>query len=383
MTWRDGVTAWSELDRRHPAPWWTGVGLTGVGGAFAVLIAMHRVAASAPMRSALYGVLALLVIVLGGRLFWNARERRLRALFRIVLMNALGYLLFVAGRKAGLPLSRAAMFSGGSGSMAAGSVCVALIFAVTCIVAVKLLDRRPVRELGIVPVPGWWSDMTFGLWLGVLLMTMVFGIEFAAGWLRVPDTAWVTAPDTSFARALLNMTVVFLAVGFYEELTSRGYLLRALAQGFVGRLIPASWAIVIATGLSSAAFGLGHYNNPNSTWVSTFNIVLAGIVLALPYILTGRLAGSIGLHITWNLFQGCVYGFPVSGLDTTVSVLHIEQLGPAAWTGGKFGPEAGLLGVLAMVVGAALIIGRERGRRGRATLHTGLVEPALPPALVA
>jgi membrane protease YdiL (CAAX protease family) len=378
MTWRDRVDAWNQLDRRHPTLWWSGVAILilGAGGA---AVTYRQLRALSPLAfPVVAGLLAVLLLAVGGRLFWNGRERRVRALFRIVLMNGLVALLFVGGRYAGLPLSRKAMFAGGSVSMAAGSLCVAVIFSVAAVVAVWLLGRRPIRELGIVPGPGWWGDLSFGLWLGVLLMTMVFGIEYAAGWLRVRDVAWTAPPDSSFPFALLNMTIVFLTVGYYEELSSRGYLLRELAQGFAGRLIPASWAIVIATLLSSAAFGLGHLGNPNATWVSTINIVLAGVVLALPYILTGRLAGSIGLHITWNLFQGCIYGLPVSGMVAPVSVLHIEQLGPASWTGGPFGPEAGLLGVLAMAMGAALIIGRERGRRGRATLYTGLVEPRVP-----
>ncbi len=255
-----------------------------------------------------------------------------------------------------------------------GTLVALTLGTLTCLIAVRLLDRRPVRELGIVPEPGFWGDFAFGLALGVILMGVVFTIERLAGWVHVTQLRLVKPPDVSFVRGILYMGGVFVAVGFYEELVSRGYILRTLAQGFLSRWISPQAAIAIGVGLSSLLFGMGHFGNPNATWVSTVNIMIAGVLLALPFVLTGRLAGSIGLHITWNFFQGCVFGFPVSGLAAPVSLLAVEQGGPAAWTGGAFGPEAGIVGLIAMALGAALIVGRERWRNGRASFETALVE---------
>jgi hypothetical protein len=49
-----------------------------------------------------------------------------------------------------------------------------------------------------------------------------------------------------------------------------------------------------------------------------------------------------------------VFGFPVSGLDT-YTLTRITVQGPEIWTGGVFGPEAGLIILPALVLGAFLI----------------------------
>jgi membrane protease YdiL (CAAX protease family) len=90
--------------------------------------------------------------------------------------------------------------------------------------------------------------------------------------------------------------------------------------------------------------------------MSTLNLVIAGLFLGLGFILTGDLAISIGLHITWNIFQGNVFGFPVSGTTPIVSFIGINQKGPDLVTGGAFGPEAGLIGLAALLLGSFFIL---------------------------
>lgn len=371
MTWRQAVADWKTLDERRPPAWWVGLGGALTGAAALVALELKRMAPRGPLRVAVLAVLVLAVVVVGRRAFWNDRERRLRLVWRLVgfamVSGLVGFLLStVFGRPRGFVI----------GNAAALYFALRALFAtlVSTIVTVRLIDRRPVRELGIVPVPGFWGDLGFGLFLGAFLMTLIFVAEWLAGWVKVEGTAYVQGAGMPFPLVMAGLAVVALCVGIYEELVSRGYLLRAFAQGIAGGRISPPVALAIATLLSSLLFGLGHARNPNASLVSTVNIVIAGIVLALPFVLTGRLAAPIGFHITWNFFQSGVYGFPTSGFNTPASALAIRQGGPTAWTGGAFGPEAGVLGLLALLLGAAAIVERERRRTGAVTLCTALVE---------
>jgi hypothetical protein len=97
-----------------------------------------------------------------------------------------------------------------------------------------------------------------------------------------------------------------------------------------------------------------HIFNPGATWISTFGIFLAGLFLALGYVLTKQLWLPIGLHIGWNFFEGVVFGFPVSGMNT-YKLITLQITGPDAWTGGLFGPEAGLILIPSLFLGIILV----------------------------
>ena len=87
---------------------------------------------------------------------------------------------------------------------------------------------------------------------------------------------------------------------------------------------------------------------------SFVGIFLAGAFLALGYLTTRQLWLPIGLHIGWNFFEGVVFGFPVSGTET-YSLLITNMVGPDLWTGGPFGPEAGIVVLPSLMLGALLI----------------------------
>jgi hypothetical protein len=79
-------------------------------------------------------------------------------------------------------------------------------------------------------------------------------------------------------------------------------------------------------------------------------------MLCIGFIYSKQAALSIGLHFTWNFFQGVIFGFPISGTISPANLIRINQQGPELLTGGSFGPEAGLVGLAVMLLGSFVII---------------------------
>ena len=80
------------------------------------------------------------------------------------------------------------------------------------------------------------------------------------------------------------------------------------------------WLMVL---LPAMLFGIAHSTNANFSLMGCGNIILAGILLGLLALKSGQLWLGIGFHISWNFFQGCVFGFGVIGIST-VSYTHLE-----------------------------------------------------------
>lgn len=309
---------------------------------------------------------------------WNEAEGRLRAGWRILIH--LGFFLFappLLNQAIGSSISQAlAQFAPGlalqSDRLTLSALRLVSVLVGTWLI-VRWLDRRPWRDMGFHMGRAWWIDLGFGLVLGGLLMTFVFVVQLAAGWVQVREVFAVGLPGTPFIVAILGPLVVFVVVSITEELLARGYQLRNLAEGLNTRWWRPQPAIIAAWIISSSLFGLLHIFNPNATWISTVYLMLAGLFLGLGYVLTGRLGLPIGLHFTWNFFQGNVYGFPVSGNTfSSATVFAIEQGGPTLWTGGAFGPEAGLIGIVAILLGCVLTLLWVRVRENRLRLYLPL-----------
>jgi len=286
------------------------------------------------------------------RIFVSADERRLRLLWRLVGQSAL---MFLCLALFGIPIG--ILFA----LMPSTSLDVVLIpgllvelLAITLSVflARKYFDRRSFVSLGFRIDAQAGRDLLVGLLFAAVLMALVYLAEWAFGWLVFESFAWSTQSLSQIVVGILTVAFTHIIVGWSEELFSRGYWLQNISDG-----LNIFWGVLI----SSLIFGIIHIANPNWSWMAVINITINGFLLAYAYLRTCQLWLPIGLHIGWNIFEGAVFGFPVSGLDSFV-LIHQTVHGPELLTGGAFGPEAGLINLPIIALGAVLVYWYTRNR---------------------
>ena len=273
------------------------------------------------------------------RIFLSPDEPRLRAGWRLLIHTLLLFLfgLIIGGIAALLGLLDLDSIG--------GQILNFLIITGSVYVARRWLDRRSFESLGLKLDHHTLVDILAGIGITFVQMGFIYVLMLALGWLTFEGFAWEFDPINVVIANVIRFLIIFIFVAWNEELLSRGYHLQTIASG-----LNLFWGVII----SSAVFGLLHLRNPNATWVSAAGIFFAGVYLAYGYIRTKQLWLPIGLHIGWNFFEGVGFGFPVSGLDI-YALTRITVHGPELWTGGAFGPEAGLIVLPSLLLGGVLI----------------------------
>lgn len=281
--------------------------------------------------------------------FVNREERRPRALVRLVVHFASLAVFVVALAFASRVLP--------------GWLVVLLDFLAVVFVtwaAARFMDRRSFIDLGLRVDVRRGIDLVMGAIAGALAIGAVAAIELALGVARY-EAVTIDATRISEASAAAWF---FVVVAIQEELVFRGYHVVNLAEGLTSVRFPAPRAALLAVVVSSGVFGLAHAMNSGATVLSTFNIAVGGgCLLATGFLLTGDLAFSIGLHLTWNLGQ-CILGMAVSGIPVNGALVTRHVTGADWVTGGGFGPEAGVIGLVGMAIGTGIAIAYARAAYG-------------------
>lgn len=196
------------------------------------------------------------------------------------------------------------------------------------------------------------SGLLLGFGAGALMISLVCGLIYLTGGAKI---LW--DEGLNLDGWLILYFVMFVFVGFGEEISFRGYGMGSLRQ------TGSPWLLC---GLTALVFGVAHSANANFTLMGCLNICLIGVFLALWVLRSGTIWPAAGFHIAWNYFQGCVFGFDVSGLEVK-GLLTTAVSSPSLKNGGKFGPEGSLAATAVTLAAIGLFLWdmRRKGDGGR------------------
>lgn len=202
---------------------------------------------------------------------------------------------------------------------------------------IAFIDRSSFRSFGF-QFKSFEKDFIIGSVLGGAFIISGFLLLMAGGFLTI---ASVQFPGYDFIMYFL----LFVFVALNEEILCRSYLLSTLMHA-TNRYV----ALLI----TSILFTIMHLTNANLNLIGTINLFLAGLLLGIYYVHKRNLWFSVGMHITWNFFQGPICGFAVSG-NSTPSIITQEIKGNEMINGGKFGFESSILATL-FIIGLIIFI---------------------------
>lgn len=200
----------------------------------------------------------------------------------------------------------------------------------------RYINKGSMKELGF---RGSMKDLWFGLILGALSITVIFIVLMATANVTLINSL----ANPHFSLFTITFLLLFILVGIFEEMFFRGYVMSTMANRGNKK-----WVIYVASAL---IFSIAHGANPNVSLLGLVNIALVGILFAYMFDATKSLWLPIGYHITWNYFQGSVFGFAVSGTAPN-GIYRVEIAEGHDWlTGGAFGLEGGILATMLILSG--------------------------------
>lgn len=207
----------------------------------------------------------------------------------------------------------------------------------------QLLRRQPLTEmLGKFDIR-WCKDFFLGSLIGSALMlipALVLSIFGLVGW------QWNSASLSVISSGIF----LFIGVAIAEEVLFRGFVFQRLIAGL------GEWPAQL---IVAVFFLLTHLNNPGMSGtiklMAGINIFLASIMFGLAFIRTKSLAMPLGLHFMANWIQGGLLGFGVSGTNQSGLLKPVLPEGLEWVTGGNFGLEASIFGLLLVVITLILL----------------------------
>lgn len=173
-------------------------------------------------------------------------------------------------------------------------------------------------------------DLAIGAIIGFTILVVMLLLLYFMGFYRIHTGHWSGWFNSFVFDSYIS--------GMLEEIAFRAVLLRIFARLFNS---PIAGLLI-----SSALFGVAHLTH--ATWFQAFEIAFnAGLTLGLPYMITGRLWMSVGLHIGWDFTEESLLG-----INTQHGILQsVPDLTKSVFlTGGAYGPDGSIIASAVTIV---------------------------------
>jgi membrane protease YdiL (CAAX protease family) len=211
-----------------------------------------------------------------------------------------------------------------------------------CLLLWLFVDRQEADDLGLRFTRRWWFGLVLGLLLGGGMMAGIVVLELALGWVNL--IAVYTVEQGIMIGGVLAVYVIWQClVAFAEEVVGRGYIQQNLNTRAT---------VPLAVGCSALMFATLHLPSILMqslplvlVLIMVFNLTLGGVLLGWAFVKNRTLWLPIGIHFAWNFIQYHVVGFGF----ISQGVYTVQNYGWEIVTGGVVGPEAGLIGTLALL----------------------------------
>ncbi|MEG0295345.1 MAG: CPBP family intramembrane glutamic endopeptidase [Clostridium sp.] len=205
----------------------------------------------------------------------------------------------------------------------------------------KVFQKKRVSDMGLINIKKGAKELLIGLLIGAVTITIIAASLIAFGDVELVNS--ITNP--SISSSLLFGLIGFIFVGFGEEMLARGFCMSVMKQ------TKNKWLVLFVPAIIFSAL---HLANPGIAPLALINLFLAGVVFAYMFMKTKNLWMPIGFHITWNYFQGNIWGFQVSG-NVTDGLYQIKTVSNNIINGGEFGPEGGLVVTVVLLITLAIL----------------------------
>lgn len=165
--------------------------------------------------------------------------------------------------------------------------CVSIAAALSLWLFIRRIERRSFGSYGLQHLREGARHLRWGVVFGGLGLGLLFACGLASGMVRIA----ITQDHGKLLATLIGFLPVAALVGTLEELVFRGFILQHLA----------ACSKMLGVVVSSSLYALVHVKTAEFTPALGRELVglfLLGGVLALSYLVTGRLWLAIGLHAT-------------------------------------------------------------------------------------